>query len=132
MRRSCCLRPDPRRLLLDQNLSPQTTAFLRSLGHDATDLRELGKAGVSDVVVYETAQREGRILVTYDLDFSRRFMAQPDLEGLIQLRVHPQTLENLHARLKDFLQRMDPDDVRGAIAIVENDRYRLRKVRSDG
>lgn len=31
----------------------------------------------------------GWTLVTYDLDFSRRFMASKDLPGLILLRVHP-------------------------------------------
>ncbi len=118
------------RLLLDQNLSPKTVAFLRSLGWEVKDLRELGKSGASDAEIYEFAKAEGWILVTYDLDFSRRFMADKGLPGLILLRVHPQTLEVLHPVIQDFLEKAKPEELQGAIATLEIHRYRLRKVRS--
>lgn len=97
---------------------------------EAKDLRELGKSGASDAEVYELAAAEDWTLVTHDLDFSRRFMADKKLPGLILLRVHPQTLESLHPALQDFLQRIKPEELEGAIATIESQRYRLRKVRS--
>ncbi|GBC76094.1 hypothetical protein HRbin07_00290 [bacterium HR07] len=117
------------KFLLDQNLSPKTVAFLRSLGWEAKDLRELGKSGADDHEIYELAKAGNWIFVTYDLDFSRRFMADKKLEGLILLRVHPQTVEILHPVLQDFLQKVKPEDLRGSIATLELHRYRLRKVR---
>ena len=116
------------KLLLDQNLSPKTTSFLRDLGWDVVDLRELGRAAASDEEVYGLAKGEGRVVVTYDLDFSRRYMAHRDLPGLILLRVHPQTVEVLHPILKDFLRRVKPEELEGAIATVEPHRYRIRRV----
>ena len=116
------------KLLLDQNLSPKTADFIRSLGWDAKDVRELGKGGADDADIYEFAKAEGWTLVTYDLDFSRRFMADKKLPGLILLRVHPQTVEILHPVLQDFLQRVKSEDLAGAIVTVEPQRYRLRKV----
>ncbi|MCK4598879.1 DUF5615 family PIN-like protein [Candidatus Bipolaricaulota bacterium] len=66
-------------------------AFLRGLGWTTKDIRELGKSSASDDEIYKLATVEGWILVTYDLDFSRRFMADKGLPGLVLLRVHPQT-----------------------------------------
>jgi predicted nuclease of predicted toxin-antitoxin system len=117
------------RFLLDQNLSPKTTQFLRDLGLEVTDLRQLGKAGASDDEVYELAASGSYALVTYDVDFARRFAADKRLAGLVLLRVHPQTLENLHPVLRDLLARVIPEDVLGKIVTVESHRYRLRKVR---
>lgn len=116
------------KLLLDQNLSPRTADFIRSLGWDAKDVREFGKGGADDADIYEFAKAKGWTLVTYDLDFSRRFMADKKLPGLILLRVHPQTVEILHPVLQDFLQRIKPEHLAGAIATVEPQRYRIRKV----
>lgn len=117
------------KLLLDQNLSPKTASFLRSLGWETRDIRELGKSGASDSEIYDLAKAEGWILMTFDLDFSRRFMADKQLPGLILLRIYPQTHEVLHPILRDFLQRVKPEDLEGAIATVEGWRVRLRKVR---
>ncbi len=118
------------KFLLDQNLSPQTADFLRGLGWTTKDIRELGKSGASDDEIYKLATVEGWILVTYDLDFSRRFMADKGLPGLVLLRVHPQTVEVLHPVLRDFLTRVKPAELKGAIATVSRERYRLRQVRS--
>lgn len=117
------------KFLLDQNLSPKTTKFLRDLGWDAIDLRDLEKMGSRDEEVYALAKAEDRILITYDLDFSRRYMAQKDLVGLVLLRVHPQTMEVLHPILEDFLKKVEPGRLRGAIATIELQRYRIRRVR---
>lgn len=96
---------------------------------EAVDLRDLGRAGASDAEVYALAKAEDRVLITYDLVFSRRYMAAKDLPGLILLRVHPQTVEILHPVLEDFLGRVKPEELKGAIAMVEPYRYRIRRVR---
>ena len=116
------------KFLLDQNLSPKTLQLFRELGFDAVDLRELGKAGVPDEEVYGLAKAEGRVLVTFDLDFARRFMVGKELPGLLLLRVHPQTLEVLHPVLQNFLKKVRPEDLLGAIVTLERDRYRIRKI----
>jgi len=43
------------RFLVDQNISPKTTEFIRSLGWEAQDLRGLGMIGASDDDIYEFA-----------------------------------------------------------------------------
>ena len=57
------------RLLLDMCMAPRMAQFLRELGHDAVHLREQDQGRLPDEDVMTKAAREGRALVTFDLDF---------------------------------------------------------------
>jgi predicted nuclease of predicted toxin-antitoxin system len=117
------------KFLLDQNLSPRTTAFLRRLGLEVKDVRDVGLWGATDQDIYAFAKSEGFILVTYDVDFSRRYISDKGLPGLILLRVHPQTIEVLHPVLEDFFTKVGLQQLQSTITTIENHRYRLRKLR---
>jgi predicted nuclease of predicted toxin-antitoxin system len=117
------------KLLLDQNLSPATAQFLKDLGLEAYDIRERGLSGASDEQIYAHAAKESLTLVTFDITFSRRYIADRDLAGLILLRLHPQTTEILHPVLADLFSRFGESKFSGCIAVVERQRYRFRKVR---
>ena len=58
------------KFLLDENLSPLHAQTLRSLGHDAVSVVELGLSGSADPVVRLAAIESGRILITLDGDFA--------------------------------------------------------------
>jgi len=57
------------RLLLDENVSWDLAVALRQRGHDVLHVRDLGLLGADDEVVFGAAMREGRVMVTYDIDF---------------------------------------------------------------
>jgi predicted nuclease of predicted toxin-antitoxin system len=59
------------KLLLDMGLAPRTADHLRQLGHDAEHLRDRGQANLSDERIVREAEQEGRIVITFDLDFAR-------------------------------------------------------------
>jgi predicted nuclease of predicted toxin-antitoxin system len=117
------------KLLLDQNLSPTTTQFLKDIGLEVYDIREKGLSGATDEHIYAHAAKENLILVTFDLAFSRRYISARDLAGLILLRVHPQTTEVLHPVLEDFFSKFSEPKLSGCIAVVERHRYRVRKLK---
>lgn len=117
------------KLLLDQNLSPTTAEFLRDIGLEAYDIREKGLAGASDEHIYTHAVRGSLVLVTFDIAFSRRYISERDLPGLILLRVHPQTTEILHPVLADFFSRFAESQLSSCIAVIERHRYRIRKLK---
>lgn len=96
---------------------------------DVKDVREVGLSGADDQRIYEFAKAEGFILITYNADFSRRYVFGKDLLGLILLRVHPQTIKILHPVLKDFFGKVQPSQLQDTIAVVERHRYRLRKLK---
>src|SRR5580658_685535 len=57
------------RFLVDENLDPEVTAYLREKGHDAISVEEAGLKGRSDEDVFASAWRERRILLTLDHDY---------------------------------------------------------------
>ncbi len=118
------------RFLLDQNLRVHTKEFLRQLGYDVVDTRDLGLSRATDREIVEAAVREGRIIVTYNSDFGDiRDFPPGSYPGVIRLRVHPQTDEVLHPLLAEFLSNVEPEQLRGALVILDNIKARIRKPR---
>ena len=52
----------------DENLPTEAADLLRSAGHDAVTVGEQRLGGAVDSTVGSVCQREGRVLVTLDLD----------------------------------------------------------------
>ena len=55
---------------LDENLPRQIAVELRARAHDVETVGEEGLTGRADADVWQATQREGRLLITQDLDFS--------------------------------------------------------------
>jgi predicted nuclease of predicted toxin-antitoxin system len=116
------------RFLLDQNLRVQTKEFLRNLGHDVVDTRDLGLARATDREIAEVAARENRIIITYNSDFGDiREFPPGSYPGIIRLRTYPQTEEVLHPRLKELLESVSAKQLKGALAILNNVKVRIRR-----
>lgn len=56
------------RLLADENFLGDAVDMLRAIGHDVTWIRTY-HPGIADMEVLAIAQREGRIVLTFDKDF---------------------------------------------------------------
>jgi predicted nuclease of predicted toxin-antitoxin system len=81
------------RFLLDANLSPRNSEFLRTtFGFDAVDLMSLGLNHLRDTEVVELAKLEGRVLITEDLGFGKLYYRyERGRVGIILLRVKVQS-----------------------------------------
>lgn len=93
-----------RRFLLDANLSPRNTAYLReTFGFDAVDLMSLGLAHLEDTEVVEMAKRDGRIVITEDLDFGNLYYRyEHGRVGMIVLRLRVQSAAAVNRVLGRF------------------------------
>ena len=88
---------------LDENLSDAAAVQLRENGFDAHTVHDEGLAGTTDDVIASVAAREGRILITLDLDFSNiRAYPPADHAGIVVLR--PRTQDK--NAVKDLLRRL--------------------------
>lgn len=58
------------RFLVDANLSPRLAELLRSNGHDAIAVRDVGLGDASDDEILDRAAAEDRVVVSHDTDFS--------------------------------------------------------------
>ncbi len=93
------------RVLLDANISPETAVFLRSFRFDVKSLIEDGLGGIDDAAVAKIAQRERRIIITFDLDFGEMYyFASTKKFSVIALRLDDQRVEAVNAILKRFFE----------------------------
>jgi predicted nuclease of predicted toxin-antitoxin system len=57
------------RLLIDANLSPRAASMLRSEGHDAIHVGDIGLLGASDEAILTHAAASGQVIISADTDF---------------------------------------------------------------
>ncbi|MCX6706430.1 MAG: DUF5615 family PIN-like protein [Candidatus Woesebacteria bacterium] len=112
------------KFLLDANLSPTTANYLRDLGFDARSITEEKLGYLLDKGVVEIAKKEGRIIITFDLDFGEIYHEKENENvGIIVLRLNNQTPENVNFVLGQFLQKNFnrlKQNTRSLIVIKEN------------
>ena len=84
--------PDrPLAFKVDENLPEDVAAAFRDAGYEAFTATSQGLAGVDDARLSEVVRREGRVLVTRDVDFWDIRVYPPDeYSGIIVLRVTKQ------------------------------------------
>lgn len=110
-------------------VSTSTLRALREARHDAVHLIEQGLHRLPDNAILRKAFEEGRILITFDLDFGDLLaFSRSSLPGVIIFRLHNQTPLNVTRRLFDLLSMEGPRIKAGALVIVEDSRYRVRRL----
>ncbi|MGH2559149.1 MAG: DUF5615 family PIN-like protein [Thermomicrobiales bacterium] len=117
------------RFLLDANLLPQTSAFLRSnFGLDVVDLISSAQGHLPDVEVVAIAKSEGRTIITFDLDLGEIYHRQERGNlGVIILRLEDQTVESVNEVLSRFFRAyLNTIPFDRSLVVVENDRVRIR------
>ncbi|MGO8704953.1 MAG: DUF5615 family PIN-like protein [Candidatus Brocadiia bacterium] len=117
------------KLLWDMGLSPRTAIFLRENGHDAVHLWEEGLPRIADEDVAQKAAHEGRILVTFDLDFSRILALQrASNPSMILFRLQEFTTDQVNHMLGRLLEQYEEELAQGAVIVVDPDRVRTRRL----
>lgn len=114
------------RLKLDENLDVSLAAWLTSLGHDTTTIREEQMSGASDEEVFAVALAEKRCLVTLDLDFSDPLRFPPtNSAGTLVLRVPVPSMAMIRRLLEQAIAHTSVESPDAQIWIVELGRVRI-------
>jgi predicted nuclease of predicted toxin-antitoxin system len=117
---------------LDENLHPDHGEILRERGHDIITVHDQGLRGREDQEIAEVCHREGRVLLSFDLDFSNIIMFPPEnYAGLIVLRLRSKGRKLVRKVLEHVLDRLDQEPVAGRLWIVDEQRIRIHRVRDD-
>jgi predicted nuclease of predicted toxin-antitoxin system len=117
------------KFLIDMPLSPEMIAWLRSLNHDATHANFIGSSEAADEDIIGEARREGRIVVTADLDFSR-ILALTQVKGppLILFRGGNYSNAEMLDLLQKVLTSVDESDLQHSITVVDKNRIRRTRL----
>lgn len=107
------------RLLADEMVARSVIAALRRAGFDVLDLKQTGRAGLSDPEVLALAARQRRVVVTHDKDF-----ADPALyvgrkhPGVVLLRFPRPKPEVVAERLLRALESLPARRLRNSVVEV--------------
>jgi predicted nuclease of predicted toxin-antitoxin system len=112
----------------DENMPIETADDLRQASHDALTVAEQQLAGQPDFQVADVCRREGRALITLDLDFSDIRVYPPcDYSGIIVLRPSVQTIPNIRRLVGQVIALLNSEPLAGNLWIVDESQIRIRR-----
>lgn len=115
------------RFLADMGVDIRVVRWLRDDGHDAVHLRDEGLHRLPNGKIFEKAISEGRILLTFDLDFGEIAAASKGRPvQVIVFRLRNTRALHVIDRLATVLAQSTVILARGAVISVEESRHRIR------
>ena len=116
------------RFLADMGVSQHIVQWLRQNGDDAIHLRDEGLQKLPDSKIFEKAYSEGRVILTFDLDFGEiTALSRGQIVSVILFRLHntrtPHVIKRLESGLS-FRKELE----KGVIIVVEEMRCRVRRL----
>lgn len=117
------------RFLADAGVSPRTVEFLKQLGHEAIHVRTLGLQRAADTELVDRARADSSVVVTFDLDFGDVLaLGVLDKPSVIIFRLGDERPDSVNERLSSVLADRLTELESGALILVEDTRYRIRKL----
>jgi predicted nuclease of predicted toxin-antitoxin system len=117
------------KFLADVGILMSTVRALRERGYDAVHLREQGLQRLPDPEILKKAAAEGRIVLTFDLDFGDLLaLGIKQSPSAVIFRLHDETPASVNPRLLEVLNDRKRELEKGALIIVEDNRYRMRRL----
>jgi len=117
------------KFLADVGISIRTVRALKEEGYDAVHLCEQGLQRLPDSEILKKAAAEGRIILTFDLDFGDMLALEiKKSPSIVIFRLHNETPASVNPRLFEVLNDRKSELEKGALIIVEDNRYRIRRL----
>ena len=112
----------------DENLPLQIAVELLARLHDVETVQQEGLSGHADRDIWERTQREGRVLITQDLDFSdaRKFLPGTH-HGIVLIRLRSPSRRNLISRATELFDQEDVSGWAGCFVIATERKVRVRR-----
>ena len=116
------------RFKLNENLPRDAAALLRNAGYDAQTVLEERLGGVADPNLLDVCRAEGRILITFDLDFSDLRLYPPESHGGIWvLRPKSQSIVSTLTLSTRALRVPKAESTHARLWIIEPGQVRIRE-----
>ena len=117
------------RFLADAGISPTTVEFLSQLGHEVVHVRVLQMHRSSDHEILARATVDSRTVITFDLDFGDILaLGVLDRPSVVILRVSDERPDSVNQRLATVLSECGDALQAGALVLIEDARYRVRRL----
>lgn len=116
------------RCKIDEHLPLEIEDLLAQHRHEPVTVAEQGMAGSIDPDVAQVCRKEGRALLTLDLDFSDiRTYPPEDYHGIVVFRPAIQSISTLVRLTTQLLTLLEREPLIGHLWIVEDHQVRIRE-----
>lgn len=96
------------KFLADENIPIKAVKYLKQKGFNIISVSEI-KPGLSDKEVIKLANKQNRIIITFDLDFGKLiFKEKLKVKGVILLRFTPKSPQQVAEKIEHLLQAEIP------------------------
>ena len=117
------------RFLADAGVSPKTVDFLKGQGYEAVHVRTLGLGRAADSALILRARSDSSIILTFGLDFGDILaLGVLDRPSVILFRLADERAESVNRCLEKVLDERRDELESGALVLIEDARYRIRKL----
>ncbi len=115
--------------LVDENVAPAVTAFLRRRGVDVLDVKEQGWFGSTDAELLTRARQSDRVILTYDADFGALLRLRRRHPGIVIVRLRHLQAQRVIAALDNFLKKHAVKALTNLVVVIGESRIRFRSYR---
>jgi predicted nuclease of predicted toxin-antitoxin system len=117
------------RFLADMGVAIRVVEWLRDEDYDARHLREEELQRLPDDQIFGKAVAENRVVLTFDLDFGEIVASSGRQKvSVVLFRLQNTRTPHVIERLKAALQEAGPALEQGAVVVVEESRFRIRRL----
>ena len=110
------------KFLLDENIDVRLASYLKNQGFSVS----FSPKGIDDQSVIELAQKEKRIFISNDVDFTDTLLYPPKMFfGIIIFRIHPPRLDKLITSLTQLLTKLPSKTIKGKSFLLHENGYIL-------
>ncbi|MBI1877462.1 MAG: DUF5615 family PIN-like protein [Chloroflexi bacterium] len=115
--------------LLDMPVSALLLDVLHAYGHEGVHAHQIGLQRATDSELLELARREGRVVITADLDFPRLLVLSSAAgPGLILFRGGNYSDSEMCDLLERVLKEVQPEILENSICVVDKKRVRVTQL----
>jgi predicted nuclease of predicted toxin-antitoxin system len=116
------------KIKLDENLPGELVDLFAAQGHDVHTVHGESLVGRDDEDIFEASIREGRLLLTQDMDFSDTRKFKPGTHpGVVLLRLHQPSRRKLLERIRQILQPEAIETWDGCFVVISDRKLRVRR-----
>ncbi len=114
-------------IIANENVFEPIVEFLRSEGHNVTNIRGSSLSGASDDEIYELAIKDKLIILTMDRDFSRIVRFPPErCGGIIVVKLYRMSVEETTELFKRHFSSLDEEEITKRLVIISREGIRFR------
>jgi predicted nuclease of predicted toxin-antitoxin system len=115
--------------LIDENLPLSFAKILEALGYPARHVIEVGLDETDDAIILNFARQHGKIIITFDLDFSRLIaLGNLKLPSVITFRTDSLTAAMFEIVMERNLEKLHEALTKGAMVTITESNIRVKKL----